>query len=269
MGIAVLLFILAIVAVHWWEYRRTITEYTFAQPATLDKHDGLRSVLAEKTPMAVEIGALPWRPEVAEKSPWTVVVAGGDNGDNHLEMSASQWLSEKKRPTLLNGRNLAEEMGLTTGLADLDGGRAWWWLPGVHDASVGVLEPQEIVGFNWVRAERQWIGCTSGGPLTLWLVHQRYERYMPVPTEEGAPINPWTLTVAETPWIGRVQFVEVTVKPGWCIGLPAHWGFAVRSEGPEQTWWWTAQQHSPLSWLSCNTGRILQHIGPSMSEEED
>jgi hypothetical protein len=269
---AILLFIFAIVVVHWWDYRRAVTEYTFAQPATLDKHDELRDILSEKTPVAVEIGALPWRPEVADKSSWTVMVAGGGSSDGAsvMEMSSAQWVTDKENPAaaVVNGRGLAEEMGLITGLADLDGGRAWWWLPGLHDATVGVLGPQEIVGFSWVGAERQWVGCTSGGPLTLWLVHDRYRRYMPTASED-ASINPWTLTVAEAPWIGRVQFVEVTVKPGWCIGLPAHWGFAVRSEGPERTWWWSAHQHSTLSWLCCNTGRILQHIGPSMSEEED
>jgi hypothetical protein len=267
MGIAVLLFILAIVAVHWWEYRRSVTEYTFAQPATLDKHDDLRSVLAEKTPMAVEIGALPWRPEVADKSTWTVVT------DSGAEMAVGQWLSEKDeangRPTLLNGRGLAEEMGLVTGLADLDESRAWWWLPGMHDATVGILKEGEVSGLEWVRAERKWVGCSHGAPLTLWLVHNRYRRYLPdVQGENPDIIDPWALTVAEAPWIGRVQFVEVTVKPGWCIGLPAHWGFAVRSSGPE-SWWWSASQNSPLSWSLCNTGRILQHIGPSMSEEED
>jgi hypothetical protein len=265
MGIAVLLFILAIVAVHWWEYRRTITEYTFAQPATLDKHSDLRSVLAEKTPMAVEIGALPWRPEVVDKSTWNVVVAGGEDGTNQLEMSATQWLLEKSRPTLMNGHGLAEEMGLTTGLADLDESRAWWWLPGMRDATVGILKEGEVSGLEWVSAERKWVGCSHGAPLTLWLVHSRYRRYLP--SDGGA--DPWNLTVAEAPWIGRVQFVEVTVKPGWCIGLPAHWGFAIRSTAGPESWWWSACQDSPLSWSLNNTGRILQHIGPSMSEEED
>jgi hypothetical protein len=273
MGIAVLLFILAIVAVHWWEYRRAITEYTFAQPATIDKHSDLRSVLAEKTPMAVEIGALPWRPEVVEKSTWSVVVAGGDDGSNQLEMSATQWLSEKANPTLLNGRGLAEEMQLVTGLADIDESRAWWWLPGMQDTTVGILKEGQVLGLEWIGAERKWIGCSHGAPLTLWLVHSRYRRYLP-DGDNVDNIDPWNLTVADAPWIGRVQFVEVTVKPGWCIGLPAHWGFATRStataaEGPAESWWWTACQNSPLSWSLNNTGRILQHIGPSMSEEED
>jgi hypothetical protein len=258
---AVLLFIAAIVAVHWWEYRRAVTEYTFAQPATLDKHGDLRGLLAEKTPIAVEIGALPWRPEVAAKSAWTVVTT---TGDAQMEMSVAQWNSETERPEIQNGAGLAEEMGLTTGLGDLDNGRGWWWLPGLHDASVGILASGDIVGLSWTRAERTWVGCTHGGPLTLWLAHDRYRRYLPTTAEA---VDPWALTVAEAPWIGRVQFIEVTVKPGWCIGLPAHWGFAVRSES--EAWWWTAHQHSPLSWMRCNTGRILQHIGPSMSEEED
>jgi hypothetical protein len=55
------------------------------------------------------------------------------------------------------------------------------------------------------------------------------------------------MTVAEVPWIGRIQYIEVTVKPGWCIGLPAHWGFAVRSSSDSESWIWSGQQQSVLS----------------------
>lgn len=232
MILTVLILVAVIAAVHWWEYRNSVQEYTFAQPATLEKHDELRSVLAEKTPVAVEIGALPWRPEVAEKSAWTVTCAGGA-----MTMPIAQWLTEK--PRLAESEGLAEQMELTTGLADLDESRAWWWLPGLRGARVDVLATEEVRGLEWVGAERRWVGCSHGAPLTLWLVHSRYRRFLP-----EASVDPWRLTVAEAPWIGRVQFVEVTVKPGWCIGLPAHWGYAVR--GPE-SWWWTADQHSVMS----------------------
>jgi hypothetical protein len=251
-----LLLIAAIVAVHWWEYRYSVQEYTFAQPATLDRHDELRGVLSEKTPVAVEIGALPWRPEVAEKSAWTVTTEGSTEASGlELDMSVSQWVMQKPRPALLNTGIVAEEMALTTGLDDIDASRAWWWMPGLYDAQVDVLQPGDVLGLKWIGAERHWIGCSHGGPLTLWLVHSRYHRYLPeTSAEEATPINPWTLTVSEAPWIGRVQYIEVTVKPGWCIGLPAHWGFAVRCDS--ESWWWSADQHSPLSWCLSNMDRI-------------
>jgi hypothetical protein len=240
-GWVLLVFLAVIVAVHWWEYRTSIQEYMFAQPATMDKHDDLRSLLAEKTPLAVEIGALPWRPEVATKSTWTVVSQGMEEA-----MPVAQWIGAK--PAIQNGSALADEMELTTGLGDLDESRAWWWLPGMRAAQVGVLHDDEVSGLSWVGAERRWIGCTHGAGLTLWLVHSRYRRYLPF---DDGTTNPWSLTVAEAPWIGRVQFVEVAVKPGWCIGIPAHWGVAVRStnsEAGKEAWWWSAEQHSALSW---------------------
>jgi hypothetical protein len=233
---AFLLLVAVIVAVHWWEYSTAIQEYTFAQPATLDRHDELRSVLGEKTPVAVEIGALPWRPEVVEKSTWSAVVEG--EAGVQMEMPAAQW---DRRQELCNGTALATQMDLATGLADLDAARAWWWLPGIYDAKVSMIQKGGVVGLQWVTAERQWIGCSHGGPLTIWLVHGRYRRYLPADA-----VDPWALTVAEAPWIGRVQFVEVTVKPGWCLGLPAHWGYGVRAE--EEAWVWTAAQQSALSW---------------------
>ena len=220
----VLILLCVIAGIHWWEYSSDVQEYTFAQPATLNRHDELRGLLAEKTPLAVEIGPLPWRPEVVEKSSWSV------NG---------KWLAQTPRAAI-DGVALADEMRLAEGLVELDSARQWWWMPQMRDCSVDILTPGAVQGFQWIKAERQWVGCSHGGPLTIWLVHSRYRRYLP-----GFEGNPWSMTVAEVPWIGRIQYIEITVKPGWCIGLPAHWGFAVRSE--VESWIWTGRQHSMLS----------------------
>jgi len=223
-----LILLLVIAAVHWWEYSTSVQEYTFAQPAD---HDDLSRVLQEKTPIALEVGSLPWRPEVAGKASWTVD-----------SVPIQQWLAN--RAPIGDKAGLAEQMGLTTGLTDLDIGRPWWWLPELRDAQVDIL--QGVVGLSWVSAERHWIGCSHGAPITLWLVHSRYRKFLPMST---ASVNPWALTVAEAPWIGRVQYIEVTVKPGWCIGLPAHWGFAIRTLSTEssESWVWSAEQHSMFS----------------------
>jgi hypothetical protein len=234
---ALLIFLAVVAAVHWWEYKSDVQEYTFAQPARLDKRDELRSVLAEKTLLTVEIGVLPWRPTVAENAGWLTSV---ETDAGVVQMPVSEWRASGGK--LADGAGLATEMELVTGLADLDAARGWWWLPGIRDASVGVLKKGEVLGLQWVSAERQWIGCSHGGPMTVWVAHSRYRRYLPA----GEDVNPWTLTVAEAPWIGRVQYIEVVVRPGWALGLPAHWGFAVQSE--EEAWWWTASQHSAMSW---------------------
>lgn len=260
---ALLLFLSIIVAIHWWEYRSTVQEYTFAQPASLEKPDQLNSVLGEKTPVMVEIGSLPWRPEVASKSAWMVETAEGS-----VE-SISSWLEAEQRPALANQAAVAEQFGLSTGLADLDAGRAWWWLPGLYNTSVDILPAGGVVGLSWVSGERQWIGCTSGSPLTVWLVHSRYRRFLPS-VDPTVPIDPWSLTVAETPWIGRVQYIEVRIRPGWCLGLPAHWGWAIRTEEPAESWWWLAEQHSPLSWTLSNIGNTdPEHTEPSMPVSEE
>jgi len=235
---ALLLLLGVIAAVHWWEYKRGVQEYTFAQPATLDRRDEMRAVLSEKTPLAVEVGLLPFRPAVAEKAAWGgSIPSGGD-------MPASS--------------DLAKEMDLVTGVADLDGARAWWWLPGLHDAAVGILGIDAVLPFRWVGAERTWFGCSHGAPLTVWLVHSRYRRFLP---DQRRDFDPWNLTVADTPWIGRVQFVEVLVKPGWALGIPAGWGAAVRPMAGDagdggRSWWWRADQHSVASWLVAGNWRV-------------
>jgi hypothetical protein len=236
-----LVLIIIVMGIHWWDYQSPVQEYTFAQPATLDRHDELSTLLREKTPIAVEIGSLPWRSRLAEKATWTVVVESG------AEMPVSQWATGgtvgEMKEEIANNEALASEIELTTGLEDLDAGRPWWWLPELRDCRVDVLREGQNLGLSWITAERHWIGCTDGVPVTLWLVHSRYRRYLPV----GSSVNPWTITVVDAPWIGRVQYIEVTVKPGWCIGLPAHWGFAARPEGKGDAWIWTANQHSFLS----------------------
>jgi hypothetical protein len=227
---AVLLFVAVIISVHWWEYSNTVQEYTIAQPATTGRID--RSVVGEKTPVPFEIGPLPWRPEVVEKAGWSSAEEGpvGDEA-------------------------LAETMGLPTGLTEIEESRAWWWLPGLFDVRVGRLSAGALAPLTWVGAERRWIGCSHGGPLTLWLVHSRYRRYLP----DENDVDPWNLTVADAPWIGRVQFIELVVRPGWCVGLPAHWGYAV-SAGEGGSWWWIADQHSPLSWSLTHSGDVAQDI---------
>jgi hypothetical protein len=218
----VLILIAVILGLHWWEYSTDVQEYTFAQPAGQDE---LRSLLGEKTPLAFEIGPLPWRPEVVSKSSWSVGAA---------------WLAQTPRPAIADTAALAEEMGLAQGLIEIDSARQWWWLPEIRECHVDILSPGEVRGFQWIKAERQWIGCSHGGPLTIWLVHSRFRRYL-----QGFEGDPWTMTVADVPWIGRIQYIEMLVKPGWCFGLPAHWGFAVRSD--TESWLWSGQQNSLLS----------------------
>ena len=232
-----LILIGVIIGLHWWEYSSAVKEYTLAQPATLDRHDELRALLGEKTPLAVEIGALPWRPEVVAKSSWTVQTATGT-------MNAKAWLEQKPRPAIADNGHaaLAEEIDLASGLHELDAGRQWWWLPEVRNCRVDILEPGEVHGFEWIKAERQWIGCSHGGPVTVWLVHNRYKRYL-----QSFGGDPWAMTVAEVPWIARIQYIEVKIKPGWCLSLPAHWGYALKPEGTEAAWVWAVQQHSFLS----------------------
>lgn len=236
---ALLILLGVVVAIHWFEYRRNIQEYTFAQPKTSAE---IRDIVGEKTPIVVEIGALPWRSKIASDAAWPV--AAGDG----VEVPVSEWL--KAPQEIQNGEELAETMGLTTGLADINDSRQWWWMPGFQNLTVDILEPGQTLGLHWVGAERHWIGCSDGEPLTLWLVHSRYRKFLP---SSAAGADPWALTVSDAPWIGRVQYIEVIVRPGWCVGVPAHWGVAARGVAATgKSWVWTADQHSPLSFALMN-----------------
>ena len=249
---AILLLLLVIVGVHWFDYSRTIKEYTFAQMAP---GADLGTVLSEKTPIMIEINALPWRPEIAQKSHITVTTEAG-------EVLLRDWMSHENKGEI-DANKAAEDIGLSTGLTDITDAKALWWLPGLYNITVDVLEQGEIQGLSWVAAERQWIGCSSGGPLLLWLVHSRYRRFLPEDT-----VDPWNLTVETAPYIGRVQYIEVRVQPGWAIGLPAHWGWAIRNEG-EPAWSWNAEQHSALSLMVSQTPAATAKLYNTVQEMID
>jgi hypothetical protein len=258
--------IVTAVGLHAYEYYSSIQEYNFTQPPKLDS-----GVLQEKTPAVLEIGVLPWRPGPAPASPsWTVVT------DDGTEMQVADWWPLTEKPVIANGEELAAEMELPKGLAEINDARPWWWLPGLSDVAVDYLAPGSFQGFQWIVAERHWIGCSAGTPVTVWLVHSRYRRFLP-----DSGVDPWSITVANNPWIGRVQYIEVRIKPGWCLGIPSHWGFAVRPEAgplavrPESAGVgiadqkmqmqiagsaiWNASQHSLLSWCLSNTEFVPSH----------
>jgi hypothetical protein len=255
-----------IVAIHAFEYQHSVQEYIFTQPPKLES-----AVLREKTPAVVEIGVLPWRPGPSV-GPWTVVT------DDGTAMPAADWWAApaSSRPVIANGTDLAAEMELSTGLAEINDARPWWWLPALSDVSVDYLSPGKVQGLQWISAERHWIGCSAGAPVTVWLVHSRYRRYLPVGS--GELVDPWSITAAVNPWIGRVQFIEVRVKPGWCLGIPSHWGFAVRPEieaaaaaaaAEEGSAVWNAAQHSALSWCMSHMEYIPLHIESLNQSSED
>jgi len=156
----------------------------------------------------------------------------------------------EKTPVAVEVGPLGGGVDFTPGLTELDDARPWWWLPGLWTPTSGSLTG-DCLGLTWVTAERQWIGCSSGAGLSVWLVHNRYRRYL---DETG--VNPWTMTERECPLIERVQFVEVVVRPGWALGVPAHWGWAARpqpqqeQQQEQQAGWWRADQHSAVSLIA-------------------
>lgn len=250
---ALLIFLSVVFVVHWYDYTRTIEEYTFAQPSGVQ--DLCSTLLNDKTPLVLEVGELPWRPEVVSSASWKVQTSDG------TEIPIYQWIATQNENAgeIMNQTELTSEMKLTTGLAEITEARPFWWLPGFHNTQVGVLSGQEKLGLSWITAERRWIGCSAGSPIVLWLAHSRYKRFLPL-VENGKEKDPWNLTVTDALYIHKVQFVEVRVRPGWCIGIPAHWGVAVRKNSESEnasenksdksqslSWWWIADQHSLLS----------------------
>ncbi len=230
-----LILLVVVVAVHWFEYNQTIKEYTVSQVPVSE----VSTVIGDKTPIMFEVGALPWRPELATKASWTINQA-----------PVSSWL--KNPESIQNNEELAAELELNKGLSEIDQARRFWWLPGLYNSSVDYLH-DEVTALSWVSAEREWIGCSSGEPLLVWLTHSRYRQYLP-----EYVTDPWSLTVDTAPYIGRVQYIEVRIQPGWAFGIPAHWGYSIRCSAP--SWSWSTEQHSLLSLAITQTPAVLTEL---------
>jgi len=236
-------------------YRGAIHEFQILQH---DWSEDLNwaNLLSERSPLVIR--DLP----VELQGTWRKTAVAQRNWPVHLHTSSgsfrtplSDWIetpiAHMQEFTLQNGERLAKSVGLPDTIGDWRsaGMGRWTWLPS-SSCSVHLLPPIDgtCLPLRQIRSDCQFLVCTDGSPLLLWLAHEGS-----IPSKhslEGK--NPWTFTNID------IKYMELRLRPGQAIVLPTHWWVAAKCELPivsdaprigDGSWCWTADLDTPVSWV--------------------
>jgi hypothetical protein len=129
--------------------------------------------------------------------------------------------------------------------------KKFWYLPITQMTSPAKLwilngSDNEILKLQRSLAERTVLTVHEGSAV-VWLARET------LPIKEILRIkgkDPWQLTIANFPFIGDLQYIEVVVRAGNCLVLPPRSLFAVRNKdsgNTSRTYLSLLELHSPLS----------------------
>lgn len=195
-----------------------------------------------------------WSYKTTVKKSWPIVVG---EKDALLKTTWSEWIqSEPGQPALQNGEELAKVAKLPLHTWKDGGFGRWSWVFPTH-TEVHMLGPTEdtVLPVYKTTAVSTLIQSTDGAPLQIWLAHDG--AVPPSVASELSGHNPWTLRSDEIPWMEEVKFIELKLRPGNALSIPAHWWVAARpmfatgqvpTKMAEGSWFWIAEFHSPVSY---------------------
>lgn len=261
MFLEILFLVLIVFAVLMVSYKGAMSEFQILQKEWAPNIDW-SSLLAEGFPLVIRnvdpewMGN--WNVGNTGKS-WPVLV---EKDGQILHTKWSDWAkSGAKQPLIENGSELAEVVKLPVAITNwMDGGfRRWSWLPaGLTRSHVHILGPAEdadVWNVEKTRAACTLIQSTDGLPLMIWLAHEGAVPASVAPNLAGK--NPWSLKSSQIPWMEEVKFVEVKLRPGNALAIPAHWWWAARPALPpvcngeermmDGAWFWITEFQTPIS----------------------
>ncbi len=259
MLLEIVLFLLIVVGVCLVSYKGAVHEFQILQKDWAPNITWSQ-MLDENVPIVIrnvdpEWQGLTWNYKATAKKSWPIVVLTEDG--EYLKTTWSDWIqSAPGQPTLQNGEELARVAKLPVDTWTDGGFSRWSWLaPKRMEAHM--LGPTEdtVLPVYKTTAVSTVIQSTDGAPLQIWLAHSGA-----VPNAVATDLagnNPWTLSSEEIPWMDEVKFIEIKLRPGNALSIPAHWWIAARpmfgTEAPTKmadgSWFWIAEFHSPISYL--------------------
>lgn len=249
-------------------YRSAIHEYTILQRNWDSEDVKWAALLGEKAPLIIRQVPTAWTKLWTQKRTakfgWPAVIS--EKGQRS-RTNWSTWITAKNNT--LSGKRLINEpdLAIAAGLPDQAAEvalnlRSPYWLPGsfaVKNLTASVIAPINgaFIGLRKTTAEATAWVATDGPPLTVWLAHEGATKggsYLP---KNPHGRDPWRLKPEESPWISELKFLEVRLRAGNMLVLPAHWWVAFKCEESnpggmvgEGSWFWTAEFHSPISWMA-------------------
>jgi hypothetical protein len=261
MWLELLLCVVVLIGMFVLFYKGAVHEFHILQHDWSDDTNWV-TLLSERAPLVIRdippelVGG--WTRRAVGRRAWPLLLS---NDQGRVRMPCSEWmqtpLAQIEGRTIENGERVATSAGLPDIVQDWRraGLYRWMWLP-TSTCAVILLPPTETacMPLQKVRSDCQWIVCTDGAPLRLWLAHEGS-----IPSDmavEGQ--NPWTLTAEQVPWIVDVKFMEMRLRPGCAVLLPTHWWVAAKPELPivsdaptvgDGSWGWMADLDTPISWM--------------------
>ena len=251
--VIVLLIVLGLTVVY---YRGALYEFQILQK---DYSPSMKwaDFLSEQLPLVIrnipKKWAGNWSEEVAMK-PWMVTVGKGNGKGKDAKKSKTiswrEWLAYPSSP-ILNAKELGLKTKLDITIQHWEPLRRWYWIPvGSPTPYVLSSNPHNLcIGLQKTTADATAIVSTSGSPLEVWVSHEGGIPSSLTDTLTGK--NPWIQSTNEIPGVENVKFIEILLRPGNVIVLPAHWWFAIRCHThTKRSWFWTHEFHSPVSWIA-------------------
>ncbi len=232
-------------------YKQSVEEYKLNQ-ISFSQADALPSLLAEKSPIVVlDTPQIPfWNTADLTSRPFlaTARLANGRAIGELIHLN----VDETKPHQLFN-------KGLATMLGEKTGAPVW-----VQNKWTKHLVPSWI---QWATNPtcQAWFGSrglnSTAAPWTLLtvsegtaqvsLLHKKYDTFLPSKWKNRLPTE---FSPADTPFLGDIGYIDVILRPGTTLLVPAHWKVAWTAapevEGPpKQVFLLETAFHHPLSRL--------------------
>jgi hypothetical protein len=232
-------------------YKQSVEEYKLNQ-ISFSQAASLPSLLAEKSPIVVlDTPQIPfWNTADLASRPFLA----GARLSNGLAIGQTIHLNiEESRPHQLFNKNLAAMLG------EKSGAPVW-----VQNKWTNHLVPSWI---QWATNPicQAWFGSRglssttapwtlitlSEGTAQVSLLHKKYDTYLPKRWKNRLPTE---FTPADTPFLGDIGYIDVILRPGTTLLVPAHWKVAwtAAADGdqpPKQVFVLETAFHHPLSRL--------------------
>ena len=93
------------------------------------------------------------------------------------------------------------------------------------------------------------------GEIILSLMPENNESYLPA---NWLGVYPANITIKDTPFAGDLKFIDIILRPGNCIFIPAHWfvSWITNAESSVTPMVCTISYHTPISYFAFNVAPL-------------
>jgi hypothetical protein len=117
----------------------------------------------------------------------------------------------------------------------------WWWYPRYHCWAGNVGLRKTIATWTCL--------FPVDGEIIVSIMSENVENTLPFPWVDTFPSE---YTSKDTPFVADIKFIDIIVRPGNCLFMPAHWFVSWKSKNTDRTlpMVGTISYHTPISLLA-------------------